>query len=388
MHVLVAGGGIGGLAAALALAHDGHDVEVLERAQAFGEVGAGLQLAPNATRILHGWGLERPLARIAFAPEAVDVRDRADGALLHRTPLGAAAVERWGAPYLQVHRADLHAILLDAARAAGVAMRLSAAVSKVERAAAGVRLEAAGEVREANLLVGADGLHSGVRTALFGPTPARFIGETAWRGLVPADRLPPGLIAPCATVWTAPGSHFVHYPVRGGTLISFAGFTPQRAWREESWSAPAQPGEIAAAFAAWPAPVTGLIAAMEAAGSAGWRWAVHDRAPLSSWNKGRAVLLGDAAHPMPPFLAQGAGMAIEDAESLARHLRGSEDVEMRLSAYAAERRARTAKVRAWARRNGQVFHLPRLLRRAVFAAADIGPWGDLDWLYAAPKVRT
>jgi salicylate hydroxylase len=388
MRVLIAGGGIGGLAAALALARDGAGVEVLERAEAFGEVGAGLQLAPNATRILHGWGLEAALARIAFAPQAVEVRDHVDARLLHRTQLGAAAVARWGAPYLQVHRADLHAVLLQAARDAGVTVQLAAEASGVRCKGDQVRLEVGGAAREADLLVAADGLHSGVRSALFGATPARFIGETAWRGLVATDRLPPGLIAPAATVWTGRGRHFVHYYVRGGELVSFVGFTPERAWREESWRAPARPGEIAAAFAGWPAPVVGLIAAMEAEGSPGWRWAVHDRAPLARWRVGRVVLLGDAAHPMPPFLAQGAGMAVEDAESLARHLRSGDAVETALAAYAGERKARTAKVRSWARRNGRVFHLPRLLRRAAFRAAELGPWGDLDWLYGSkPSTR-
>lgn len=381
MRILVAGGGIGGLAAALALARDGHAVEVLERASAFGEVGAGLQLAPNATRILHRWGLDAALARIAFEPEAVEVRDHRTGRLLHRTPLGAAAVARWGAPYLQVHRADLHAVLLAAAGDAGATVRAGAEVTRVATAADQVRLQAAGEMREADLLVAADGLHSGVRAGLFGPMPARFVGEVAWRGLVPAERLSPGLIAPCATVWTAPGRHFVHYPVRRGELVSFVGFTPERAWREESWRAPAQPGQIAAAFAGWPAPVTSLIAAMEATGDPGWRWAVHDRPPPPAWVHGRVVLLGDAAHSMPPFLAQGAGMAIEDAETLARRLRLDADAPAALRAYAQERRTRTSKVQAGARRNGRVFHLPGPLRRAAFAAADLGPWGDLDWLY-------
>ena len=378
MRVIVAGGGIGGLAAAVALARRGAAVIVLERTAVLGEVGAGLQLSPNATRLLFGWGLESELRRVGFAPETADIRDRTSGDTLLSTPLGTSAEQRWGAPYLQAHRADLHAILLSAARAAGVQVRVDSAIETLEDDAAGVRLQAGGQALATDVLIGADGLHSRVRTALMGERPARFTGQIAWRGLVEADRLPPGLVAAAATVWTGRGAHFVHYYVRAGELVNFVGFTRTDRPSPESWTEPAAPGEIAHAFKGWPEVVQVLIAAQQ--GGCGWRSAVHDRAPSPRWSRNRVALLGDAAHPMPPYLAQGAGMAIEDAEAIARHLCGSLPPDPALKAYAAERFARTRRVQAWAQRNGTVFHLPAPLRHAAFALARGGA-ASLDWLY-------
>ena len=379
MRVIVAGGGVGGLTAALALARAGAKVSVLERAPAFTEIGAGLQLSPNATRLLFGLGLESALRRMAFRPQAAEVRDRADGRRLLVTPLGEAAEARWGAPYLQLHRADLVEVLLEAARAAEVVLRTACPLHGVAQDGERVRVEAGGETLDADVLVGADGIRSRVRAALYGETPARFTGQIAWRGLVEAERLPPGMIAPAATVWTGPGAHFVHYFVRGGRMVSFAGFTAGRRASPESWTEPAKPGEIAAAFHGWPEPVTALVTAL--ADAPGWRAAVHDRPPRRDWTQGRVALLGDAAHPMTPYLAQGAGMAVEDAEALARHLADGRPPAEALAGYARERQARTRRVQAWAQRNGAVFHLPTPLRRAAFAAARQGVAGDLGWLY-------
>ena len=195
-----------------------------------------------------------------------------------------------------------------------------------------------------------------------------------------ADRLPPGLVAPAATVWTGPGAHFVHYYVRGGALVNFVGFTSGPKPGLESWTEPAAPGEIARAFQGWPEPVRALIAAQR---GDGWRSAVHDRAPCADWTRGRVALLGDAAHPMAPYLAQGAGMGLEDAEAIARHLGGPLAPGPALAAYAAERFARTRRVQRWAQRNGAVFHLPGPLRRAAFSVARRkgGGAARLDWLY-------
>ncbi len=389
MRVIVAGGGIGGLAAALALARGGLQVSVLERAPAFAEVGAGLQLSPNATCLLFGWGLEEAVRRIAFAPASAEIHDRKGGALLLRTPLGPSAEALWGAPYLQAHRADLHAVLLDAAASAGVRLEPGCAVEALEVASAGVRVTTGGgHVHAADVLIGADGIHSRVRSLLFGDVPARFTGQIAWRGLVEADRLPQGLIAPAATVWTGAGSHFVHYFVRSGALVNFVGFTKATGPAPESWTEPAGPGEIGRAFEGWPEPVRALIDAQAQAGHTGWRSAVHDRAPSPNWAEGPVALLGDAAHPMPPYLAQGAGMAIEDAEALARHLLSGLPAPEALAAYAAERFPRTRRVQAWAARNGAIFHLPGPLRRAAFALARRGGdgTGRLAWLYGyAPE---
>ncbi len=382
MRVIVAGAGIGGLTAALALARRGASVTVLERADALGEVGAGLQLSPNATRLLFGLGLEDGLRALAFAPGSADIYDREDGRRLLTTPLGAGAEARWGAPYLQAHRADLHALLLEAVGVKGVWLRTASPLDSFEQDDRGVEVRVAGETLHADVVVGADGIHSAVRTRMTGPRRARFTGQIAWRGLVEASRLPPGLVAPAATVWTGPGSHFVHYYVRGGALVNFVGFTRGASPGRESWTQAAAPAEIAQAFEGWPEPVRALIAAQAEAGDPGWRSAVHDRKPSPNWSDGRVALMGDAAHPMPPYLAQGAGMAVEDAEALARHLAGDLAPGAALKAYAAERYERTRRVQAWATRNGSIFHLPRAVRRAAFGIARMGdPRLRLDWLY-------
>ena len=382
MRVIVAGGGIGGLAAALALSKIGIRVIVLEQAAILREVGAGLQLGPNATRLLTGWGLAEDLDRIAFEPRAAEIRDRSDGALLLDTPLAAEARARWGAPYLQAHRADLHALLLAAVHAAGGDIRPGSRVERIEPAASGVNVQVGRETLTADVLIGADGVHSRVRASLLGETPARFTGQIAWRALVPASELAEGLIAPKAIVWTAPGAHVVHYYVRAGTLVNFAGFTCANHSREESWAQAAAPGELTRIFKDWPAPVQALTQALDRLGETGWRSAVYDRPPRRRWTCGRVALLGDAAHPMPPYLAQGAGMAIEDAEAIARHLVGPLAPGAALQAYAAERFARTRRVQAWAARNEILFHSPKALRRAAFAVGRAsGGVERLDWLY-------
>ena len=379
MRVIVVGAGVGGLAAALALARRGASVTVLERATSFGEVGAGVQLAPNATRLLKQGGLGAALERVGFAPRSAQVRDSADGRVLLGADLGAAAERRWGSPYLQMHRADLHGLLLQAATAAGADLRTDSEVQALEQEDGAVVVRAGGSTVKGDVLVGADGIRSRIRHAVAGETPTRFTGQIAWRGLVDAASLPAGLIAPDTTVWTSAGAHFVHYFVRGGALVNFVGFTMGRL-STESWSEAAAPGEIARTFAGWPEPVTALVDAHARAGDVGWRLAVHDRPLRAGWARGRIALLGDAAHPMRPYLAQGAGMAIEDAEALARHLYSPLSPQAALQAYAAERHPRVRRVQQWAERNGRVFHLPRPLRRAAFAAARAGA-ADLDWLY-------
>ncbi len=378
MHVIVAGGGIGGLAAALALARRGVASTVVEQAAAFGEVGAGLQLSPNATRVLFALGLEARVRAMGFAPEAAEVRDHAGGRLLLRNALGAAAERRWGAPYLTVHRADLHAALVRAVAAAGLTeVRLGAEVRKVE--AARVSLST-GETLTGDVVIGADGVRSAVRTALFGPAAPRFTGQIAWR--LTAPRWTDG--DDLTRVWTGPRRHFVCYPVRGGALINVVAVTEADAWRGESWTEPGDKAALLAAFEGWPKTALDLIDA----GDHVFRWALYDRPPLAAWSKGRASLLGDAAHPMLPFLAQGAAMAIEDAAVLARALTAGDAPEAALGRYEAARRPRTAKVQAWSRRNARLFHLPSAPAAAVFGAASVldrltpgGSAARFDWLY-------
>ncbi len=379
MHVIVVGGGLGGLTLALALGRAGVRTTVVEQSPAFGEVGAGIQLSPNATRALGSLGIKAEVHAIGFAPEAAEVRDHASGRLLLRNALGEAAGARWGSAYLQVHRADLHAALMKAVQALGLTtFRLGARVGCVEDGC--VMLEG-GERIEGDAVVGCDGVRSAVRDALFGAAPARFTGQVAWRGTVSADRL--AAVSSITQVWTGPHRHFVGYPVRGGALINFVAVTEEADWRVESWSEPGDKAVLLSRFAGWPASARALIDAADEV----WRWALYDRPALPQWSKGRATLLGDAAHPMLPFLAQGAAMAIEDAVVLARCLRAGE-VQPALRRYEAARRARTAKAQGWSRRNATLFHLPGPVATAVFGAAaaldQLAPGGGarrFDWLY-------
>ena len=382
MRVIVVGAGLGGLALAVALGRVGIETTVLEQASAFGEAGAGLQLSPNAMRALRSLGLEARVRAIGFAPEAAEVREHASGRLLLSNTLGAAAEDRWRAPYLQVHRADLHALLLDAAtRVGGATFRLGARVAGVE---AGAVVLHDGERLDADAIVACDGVRSAVRAALWGEGAARFTGQVAWRGTVAADRVAPGLVKPMAQVWTGPSRHFVCYPVRGGALINFIAVTEERRWRTESWSEPGDKAALLQAFEGWPETARALIDSADAV----WRWALYDRPPLPRWSRGTTTLLGDAAHPMLPFLAQGAAMAIEDAVVLGDALALGGPVEAALARYEAARRARTAKVQAWSRRNATLFHLPAPLAAGAFGAASVldriksgGGAARFDWLY-------
>jgi salicylate hydroxylase len=386
LHVILVGAGIGGLTAALALSDRGVAVTLLEQTDAIQAVGAGIQLSANATRLLFRLGLEAPLRAVACAPEAVEVRDQSTAALNLRTRLGGFGEARWGAPYLQVHRADLQRLLLDAMTSRrAIDLRLGAKVDAVDQdsARAHVRL-AGGEVIGGDAVIGCDGIHSKVRAALWGDVKARFVGQAAWRGLAPADPSSLAARSPLAGVWTAADRHFVHYPVRGGALINVVGVVEQRRWRTESWTAEADRSLFAKAFQGWPAPVPDLIAAVQTP----WLFAIHDRTPLARWSRDRISLLGDAAHPAPPFLAQGAAMAIEDGEALARHIASAADVATAFIAYEDERKPRTAKVQAWSRRNARLFHLPSLAARGLFGAAaqvdrltGAAPEARLDWLY-------
>jgi salicylate hydroxylase len=369
---IVVGAGIGGLTAALSLAGEGVEVLVLEQAETLGEVGAGIQISPNASRVLYSLGLRERLEAVAFEPEAIEARS-SRGTLVMREPLGEKCLSRFGFPYLHLHRADLHAALIDAAAAQPrIEIRLGArctgASSYAEAATATV--EASGERISADVLIGADGIHSAVREALLGPEKPRFTGNVAWRALIPADDLPAGP-PPVASIWMGPGAHLVLYYVRGGTLINVVAVIEQPGWEIESWSEPGDPDQLRAAFAGWPTPVTETLAAVRPASC--YRWALLDRAPLPRWSGGRLGLLGDACHPTLPFLAQGAAMAIEDGAVLAQCLNAETSPAMALRRYEAARKPRTSKVQRVSRLNARLFHLrgplARIRDRTLGAAA-------------------
>ena len=391
-RALVVGAGIGGLAAALALARQGFGVDVFERAPALQEFGAGLQLTPNATRALARLGALAAAREIASAPSAVRVLRGADGAELARLPIEGAE-RRWGAPYLTVHRVDLHRVLAEAAAATGqVALNFGAevagAASEPEAASIDVKRGAISQRETGEAIVGADGLRSLVRARLGrGETDApRFSYRVAFRATVEAEWVAPRWRDNAVTLRLGPRAHLVHYPLRGGSLINLVAVIESNgrsASGDDPWDGEADRQALDRAFRDWSADARDLIAAPKR-----WRaWPLMLRPPLDRFAFGRIALIGDAAHPMTPFLAQGAAQAIEDADALARRLGVTDGVEAALAAYSADRVARANRVQREATMQGRIYHLsgPFALARDLTMRA-LGPEGvlkRLDWLYAA-----
>lgn len=391
---LVVGGGIGGLAAALACARAGWSVRLLERSAQFSEVGAGVQIGPNVTRRLHQWGLQRALQAVAAYPTVLHVRSARTGRTLGRLQLGDVALQRYGAPYATIHRADLHGALLAAVQASGlVRCDLNSAVEHFDQTADQVTVRASRVgTLAADMLVGADGLWSVVRQGLLGDGPPRRTGHLAYRALVAQSSLPASLRSQHITVWLGPDMHVVHYPVRCGEQLNMVGIVRgqvpaaaiQPVSESDPWDRHGDAMTFRAAVAGACAPLRELAEAI-----AQWRlWALCDRAPMAGPQqhaKGRVVLLGDAAHPMRPYLAQGAGMAIEDATALGAALADAEsDLPAALQGFAAARWQRNARVQRRAIRNGEIFHARGVVQLGRDAA--LGLLGerllDMPWLYS------
>ncbi len=388
VSVAVAGAGIGGLAAALALSRADCTVRVLEQTHQLAEVGAGVQLGANAVRVLDALGLLPSLERVAAMPKHLRVYGASDCAALAHIELGERHRQRYGAPYLCLHRADLHALLFDAARHSG-AVDLQF----------GARVQQLSDLPEADAVVAADGLWSALRASVDTGGPAvQPTGHWAWRGMVETARLPAFQRSDDVCVWLGPRLHGVRYPVRGGEWLNWVIVLQGDAQDRDhalsqgdsrSWDLAPEPSQLAAALAACAPALRDAVACVD-----GWRrWRLFDVPPVRGPHalaRGRMALLGDAAHPMRPYLAQGAGMAIEDAwvlaQCLADQARGS--VESRLARYAALRWHRCAQVQARAQRNGQIFHAQGLVRWARdVALRTLGPrLLDQPWLYAGGPV--
>ena len=357
MKVLIAGGGIGGLTAALCCLHFGHEVIVFEQAAEIGEVGAGIQIPPNAMKVFRALGLADHIARRAFRPEAIETRMGESGAAIFTIPLGEKAEARWGAPYLHIHRADYIAALTQALyKAAPLALQLAAPVAGYSQTEEGVTavLEDGREI-SGDILIGADGIKSAVRTQMLGAHTPRFTGNMAWRTVVPADALGAHKPNPTACAWMGRGRHGVTYYLRGGELVNFVGVVEREDWTEEGWAIRGRPEGALKDFENWHPVITAILNA--AAPEHIFKWALFDRAPLRTWVDGRAALMGDAAHPMLPFLAQGAAMAVEDAWVLAREISHSErPASVSLMAYQNMRLTRCSKTQAASRANMKTFH--------------------------------
>jgi salicylate hydroxylase len=380
LHVLIGGAGIGGLTAALALLRRGIDVTVVEQAPVLGELGAGVQIAADGTRVLINLGLGDALASVACEAEAKEVRLWNTGQSWPLFDLGQDSRERFGAPYWFLHRGDLHRVLREAVVALKPdAIRLGQRCTGYRQHGAGIVLEVDGGARYAgDVLVGADGVHSVLRNQFFGRQEPHYTGIMAWRGLIPIEDLPAELRRPVGTNWVGPGGHVITYPLRGGSLMNFAGFTERSDWTEESWSTAGTKDECKRDFAGW----NPLIHAMIDKVDVPYKWALIARDPMRGWTDGRFALLGDACHSTLPFLAHGAIMAIEDGVVLARCFEASPDApEAALACYQRMRLPRTTEIVLGSAANAKRFHNPALADPVTAAA-----YVDREW--APDKVRT
>src|SRR5215831_18891980 len=355
LSIAIIGGGIGGLTAALSLLRAGLDVHVYERSKKLSEVGAGIQVSPNASRILHGFGLADALANMGVKPLAMHQRRWDDGRTLLRTPLAEAMIGAFGFPHYQMHRADLLNTLACAlpAERLHIGHRFTALVNHEDYVEATFEN---GTHISVDALIGADGIHSRVRDVLFEPEKPHFTGCVAYRGLVPASRLTHLDLEVTCQVWMGPGKHFVHYYVQNRRLVNWIVAIEQDTWTRESWTDRGEVADALAAHEGWHPQVRGILEAADET----FIWALFDRRPMARWAVGRVTLLGDACHAMLPFMAQGAAQAIEDGATLAACLakRGKKDVADALTLYETHRLPRTSRVQALAANNKTRFHLP------------------------------
>jgi salicylate hydroxylase len=388
VRVAIIGGGIGGLSAALHLLKLGFDVRIYEQAPRIGEIGAGIQISPNASRLLQRLGLKPAMDKVGVRPLAVHQRRWNDGRTLQRAPIGPEVEEAFGAPYYHFHRGDLAELLGAAlpAECVHVGHKLVGLEPKGERVTA--RFEN-GASAETDLVVGADGIHSRVRHLLFGPEKPRFTGCVAWRGLVPAERIRRLDIEVASHNWMGPGGHVVHYWVAGGSFMNVVCVTEHGDWTEEGWTTPGKVADVAARYEGWHPTVRGLIAAFPQT----FIWALHDRLPLPRWSDGRVTLLGDACHPMLPFMAQGAAQAIEDGAALATLLAPMpDDVPGALRRYEEIRKPRATRLQEASAANRVRFHLadgPEQRKRdEAMANSGDRSIANIGWLYAHDAAKT
>ena len=380
IRVVIIGAGIGGLGAACALHRRGFEVAIYERSSRLEEVGAGLQVGPNAVKVYRALGLEAALRRNAFEPVNMVSLKWDDATLRFREPLKAVAQAKYGAPYMTAHRADLHRLLREALPEESIHLGANCVGAFSSDRSALARFSNGTEV-EADVVIGADGIRSAIRAQLFGADNPRFTEQMCWRAMVSMDCVP-ARVGPDASValdrgeyfgWLGPNGHVICYPIGDGRMLNiFAGHVAE-GWVEESWSVPSSAAELIEAYRGWNEALLGIFRNIEHC----FKWGIFDRDPIADWTRGRVTLLGDAAHPTMPTLAQGANMAIEDGYVLARNLvRHQDDVSAGLQAYVAERLPRTSRV--------------QLQARAQFAnnrQVPPPPFLDRTWIHAFDATR-
>lgn len=383
MTILICGGGIGGLCTAIALAQYGIKSNILEQAEQFSEVGAGIQIGPNGMRILHHWGLAELLEDKGAVPTSIRISDGLSGEKLNTVPLGDYAEQRYGAPYKVFHRAELQVALLEKARSLQeITITTGFRVKEFIEQDDGVEVHSiSGDVQIGRLLVGADGLWSRIRLQIFPGITPTFYGKSAWRAIIPRNEAPEPFNRMETGLWMAPDAHLVHYPVMGGDAINIVAVISEQ-FDKEGWTTPGQSAELLAHYTRWDSVPREFLNSIT-----GWqKWALFGLKHLPSWSEGRVVLLGDAAHPPIPFLAQGGVMAIEDAYLLARQIDiYGDDYEGAFRQYESQRRARAYHVMDTAHKLGKIYHMKGLMRLARNGVLSrLKPeklLADYDWLY-------
>lgn len=381
MNVVIAGAGIGGLAAGIALKQAGWSVRVLEQAEKIETVGAGIQISPNGCHVLQGLGVFERVKASAFMPEALEMRFGRSGRRVFNIPLQQQSRMRWGTDYLHVHRADLiHALADHLAQQDTAEIQTSQRLIDYQQHDDKVVVRTENDQFEADMLLGADGIHSVTRNLMLGPEKPRYTGNIAWRAVVKADVLGDLIPPPTACVWVGSQRHAVTYRLSGGRLVNFVGVVEQADWNHESWTEQGDKAALLRDFSGWHPTIGKIIQQTDAV----YRWGLFDRTPLPYWSNGRVGLLGDACHPMLPFQAQGASCALEDAWVLA-HTLSKYEVKPALQHYFNLRIERVSKMQRAARANMRHFHYRNPLAYApMFLAGQLAPWymhSRQDWIY-------
>ncbi|MGV6800930.1 MAG: FAD-dependent monooxygenase [bacterium] len=391
-QAIIVGGGPGGLCTALALARHGIDVDIYEQASEFKDIGAGLQLSANAMLVLRWLGLSEAIDKVAVKPSRAIFKDYQSGKEEFSAPLNPDHKNKYGENYYHIHRADLHQLLVETARAENIGLHTQKVATGYTQTSDQVTLKMdTGETVSGDILIGADGLGSTIRHGVIGATEPVFTGHTAWRGIVPVTALAPDLLSQDAHVWLGPDRHFVSYYIRQAKLINFIAVEERREWFDEGWSVKGNIEELQTAFAGWDRPVTEIVKACTEC----YFWGLHEHPPLPRWSDGRVALLGDACHPMLPFMAQGAAMAIEDAYTLAKVV--SDDttsLATALTFYEQKRKPRTSMIQSRSRANADLYHrrsqAGRIARILQFKAGEKFPFlanAVLDKVYGVDVTK-